>query len=52
MVCTDGLSNYFSNGELYEMIKSAGYSKCVDKLINAAKKEGGADNITVVCITR
>ena len=52
MVCTDGLSNYFSNDQLFEMIKSAGYSKCVDKLINAAKKEGGADNITVVCITK
>ena len=52
MVCTDGLSNYFSNNELYEMIKSVGYSKCTDKLINAAKKAGGADNITVVCITR
>ena len=52
IICTDGLSNYFSNEQLFEMIKSAGYSKCVDKLINAAKKEGGADNITVVCITR
>ena len=40
------------NEELYEIIKSAGYSKCVDKLINAAKKQGGADNITAVCITR
>ena len=52
MVCTDGLSNYFSNEEIYNIIKNAGYSKCVDKLINAAKKAGGADNITVVCITR
>ena len=52
IVCTDGLSNYFSNDQLFEMIKTAGYSKCVDKLISAAKKEGGADNITVVCITR
>lgn len=52
MVCTDGLSNYFSNGELFNMIKNAGYNKCVDKLIAAAKKAGGADNITVVCITR
>lgn len=52
LVCTDGLSNYFSNEELDEMIKSSGYAKCTDKLIAAAKKEGGADNITVVCITR
>ncbi len=52
LVCTDGLSNYFSNQELGEMVKTAGYQKCVDKLISAAKKEGGADNITVVCITR
>ena len=52
IICTDGLSNYFTNGELFDMIKSAGYGKCVDKLINAAKKAGGADNITVVCISR
>ncbi len=52
LVCTDGLSNYFSNEDLGEMVKAAGYNKCVDKLIAAAKKEGGADNITVVCITR
>ncbi len=52
VICTDGLSNYFSNDEIFEIIKSAGYSKCADKLINAAKKAGGADNITVVCITR
>jgi serine/threonine protein phosphatase PrpC len=50
MICTDGLSNYFSNDELFAMIKSAGYSKCAEKLIGAAKKAGGADNITVVCI--
>lgn len=52
IICTDGLSNYFTKGELLDMIKSAGYGKCVDKLINAAKKAGGADNVTVVCITR
>ena len=52
VICTDGLSNYFSSGELYDMVKSAGYGKCVDKLVNAAKKAGGADNITVVCISR
>ena len=52
VICTDGLSNYFSSCELYDMVKSAGYGKCVDKLVNAAKKAGGADNITVVCISR
>ncbi len=51
VICTDGLSNYFSNGELFEMIRDAGYGKCVERLISAAKKAGGADNITVVCIS-
>lgn len=50
VICTDGLSNYFSNDELLAMIKTAGYSKCAEKLVGAAKKAGGADNVTVVCI--
>ena len=52
IICTDGLSNYFTSGELFDMVKAAGYGKCVDKLINAAKKAGGAENITVVCISK
>lgn len=52
LICTDGLSNYFSSKQLNEMITSAGYGKCVDKLISAAKKEGGADNITAVIISK
>ncbi len=51
LICTDGLSNYFSSGELFEIIRNAGYGKCVERLISAAKKAGGADNITVVCIS-
>lgn len=50
LVCTDGLSNYFSSAEMYGIIKTAGYAKCVDKLTAAALKAGGEDNITAVCI--
>ena len=52
LICTDGLSNYFTSKQLYELITSAGYGKSVDKLITAAKKEGGADNITAVIISK
>lgn len=51
VVCTDGLSNYFSSDEMCQIIRNAGYGKCVDRLITAALKAGGEDNITAVCIS-
>ncbi len=50
LICTDGLTNYFSNEQILGLTLAAGYDNCIDVLIENAKNEGGADNITVVCI--
>ena len=51
LICTDGLTNYFSNEQIFGLTLAAGYERCVDVLIENAKNEGGSDNITVVCIS-
>lgn len=50
LICTDGLTNYFSNEQIFGLTLAAGYDACADVLVENAKNEGGADNITVVCI--
>ncbi len=50
-LCSDGLTDYLSKEEIYEMIKkSPSLQLAVDKLVDMANEDGGSDNITVVAV--
>lgn len=51
LICTDGLSGYFSDDELCHMLESQAGEGLVASLIEAARKAGGSDNITVAVIS-
>ena len=51
IICTDGLSGYFSDSELCDIVKSRDGDELVMTLINSAKERGGSDNITVAVIS-
>ena len=50
LVCSDGLSNYVDENEIFEIIKN-GNGDLADLLVNKAKSSGGGDNITAVTVT-
>lgn len=50
MICTDGLSGYFGDDELCRLMGEKIGDGLIEKLIEAAKNEGGSDNITVAVI--
>ncbi len=50
MICTDGLCGYFSDEELLGLMQSVSGDELISKLIDAAKDQGGRDNITVALI--
>lgn len=50
MICTDGLSGYFGDGDLCRIMDENIGDKLIERLIEAAKDEGGSDNITVAVI--
>ena len=50
IICTDGLSGYFSDEELCSLVQDTGGEELIEKLIRAAKSKGGSDNITVAVI--
>lgn len=47
LLCTDGLTTYVNNNELYEMLVSYD-ENTIDELIDLAKERGGRDNISVI----
>ena len=48
LLCTDGLHNYVPEARIVAILASgAAPEKCVDQLIEEAKKGGGGDNITL-----
>jgi serine/threonine protein phosphatase PrpC len=50
VLCTDGLTDYLSGGEILERATNAGGQELVDGLVDEAKRRGGRDNITVVVV--
>ena len=51
LICTDGLSNYFSSDELLSAVRSfEDKSELAQGLVDIAKDCGGSDNITVAII--
>ncbi len=56
LICSDGLTNHVEPDEIYEIllpaIQSGNLQDGVQKLVEAANRFGGADNITAVVIAR
>lgn len=50
LICTDGLTNYVSEDEIYNVLKSTPRETAAQTLVDLANKGGGGDNITVVLI--
>lgn len=51
LICTDGLTNYATDAEIYEMTYKTAPENAVQELVNYANQSGGKDNITVALIT-
>jgi PPM family protein phosphatase len=48
LICSDGLSEYFSDDELLAKLSATSINIIADQLITEAKQRGGHDNITVI----
>jgi len=51
LLCSDGLSGYCSDDEIYDVIAEAPFDSVTDELINLALSKGGRDNVTVAVIS-
>lgn len=51
LLCSDGLSGYCADDEIYDVITSAGFDDVAQSLIDLALSKGGRDNITVAVIS-
>lgn len=50
LICSDGLYEYVSEKEMFDMIKNPDEDEPAKKLLEMANKAGGKDNITVVTV--
>ena len=51
LMCTDGLTNMVSDGQIWNILKGDGdLHQKVSQLIRMANENGGKDNITVIVI--
>lgn len=51
LLCSDGLSGYCSDEEIYEIMKSTPLEEVSKALIDLALSKGGRDNITLAIVT-
>jgi len=51
LLCSDGLSGYCSDDEIYDVIMRSTFDDVADELITLALSKGGRDNITVAVIS-
>ena len=51
LLCSDGLSGYCTDDEIYKVISETGFDNAVDSLIQLALDKGGRDNVTAVVIS-
>ncbi|MDE5946085.1 MAG: Stp1/IreP family PP2C-type Ser/Thr phosphatase [Oscillospiraceae bacterium] len=51
LLCSDGLSGYSTDSEIYEVISGSSFDELSDKLIQLALSKGGQDNVTVALIS-
>ena len=52
LLCTDGLWDLVSDAEIQRIVRGAAPEKAVDQLVDAANREGGRDNVTVIVLER
>ena len=50
LLCSDGLSGYCINEEIYDTIAKSDFDGVVEALIKLALDKGGRDNVTVAVI--
>ena len=50
LLCTDGLTNYVDDEDIFEVCKNEDRYNIADKLVHLANENGGGDNITVVTV--
>ncbi|MDE6034686.1 MAG: Stp1/IreP family PP2C-type Ser/Thr phosphatase [Ruminococcus sp.] len=50
LLCSDGLSGYCTDNEIYDVIMKYGYDNVTENLIDLALAKGGRDNVTVAVI--
>ena len=51
LLCSDGLSGYCSDDEIYDVILNSSFDDVAEELIDLALSKGGRDNITVAVIS-
>jgi PPM family protein phosphatase len=52
LLCSDGLSDLVSTGEIHHALRHASLAEAVHELVELACKRGGHDNITIVALRR
>lgn len=50
LICTDGLYEYVSDSEMFDVVKNRDYDEPAKVLLDMANNAGGKDNITVVTV--
>ena len=51
LLCSDGLSGYCGDDEIYDVILNSSFDNVADELIKLALSKGGRDNVTVAVIS-
>lgn len=51
LLCSDGLSGYCTDDEIYDVIKNSDFENVTKNLIDLALSKGGRDNVTVAVIS-
>ena len=51
LLCSDGLSGYCTNEEIYDVIMNSDFDNVTENLINLALTKGGRDNVTIAVIS-
>lgn len=52
LLCSDGLTNYAEDSDIYRLIRQGDFEGIADRLINFANQNGGGDNVTAVAVSR
>jgi protein phosphatase len=50
LLCSDGLSGYCSDDEIYDILSQTDFDTAAEALIQLALNKGGRDNVTVAII--
>lgn len=51
LLCSDGLSGYCRDDEIYDVILNSSFDNVADELIKLALSKGGRDNITIAVVS-